>query len=136
MLAKRGVLVVCLAVLAACQAAPVTSPAAWSVTAPPAAGLNGVLSAAGAPQAGDNELDLALTDAAGQPVKDAVVQFDFDMTNMSMGQNAADAPGDGQGHYRARVHFSMDGPWRVIARVRRPGQAEAALRFEFSVKLP
>ncbi len=85
------------------------------------------------PKRGEAQMDAFLLGAGGQPVTDAKVTFDIDMTNMSHGLNQVVAEPAGDGHYRGQVHFAMPGPWRVIAIVERPGQETAKMRFEFTV---
>ena len=85
------------------------------------------------PARGDAGIDAYLVHLDGQPIDDATVTFDTDMTNMSHGQYLVSASPAGNGHYSGQVHFLMSGPWRVILVVRRPGQAELRLRFEFTV---
>ena len=85
------------------------------------------------PVRGTAEMDAYLVDTAGQPITDATVTFDTDMTNMSHGPNLVTAQPAGSGHYSGPVRFQMPGPWRVIATVTRPGQAPVKLRFEFRV---
>lgn len=121
---------------AGCAAAPAAGSAegAWtSAPRTPAPGLTAALSAARPPQAGQQSLELFITDDAQKPVTDAQVTFDLDMTNMSMGQSVIAAAGDGQGHYAAPVTFSMPGPWRLIATLERPGRPPAVVRFDFDV---
>jgi hypothetical protein len=78
-------------------------------------------------------LDVYLVVTSGQPVTDARVVLDSDMTNMSHGPNIVAAAPLGSGHYTGNVRFSMPGPWRVIAVVERPGQDTVKLRFAFNV---
>jgi hypothetical protein len=85
------------------------------------------------PQRGDARIDAYLVHLDGQPIDDAAVTFDTDMTNMSHGQYLVAATSAGKGHYVGQVHFLMPGPWRVITVVERPGQAPLRLRFEFTV---
>ncbi len=85
------------------------------------------------PVRGAANLDAYLVGADGQPITDATVTFDIDMTNMSHGAYLVEAVPAGEGHYTGDVHFSMPGPWRVIAIVERPGAETAKLRFEFAV---
>jgi hypothetical protein len=87
------------------------------------------------PVRGAAEMDAYLVGAEGQPVTDARVTFDTDMTNMSHGPQLVPAVPAGNGHYVGDVHFMMPGPWRVIAIVERPGRETAKLRFEFMVKM-
>jgi len=85
------------------------------------------------PHRGDARIDAYLVHLDGQPIDDATVTFDTDMTNMSHGQYLVAASPDGKGHYVGQVHFLMPGPWRVITVVERLGQAPLRLRFEFNV---
>lgn len=86
------------------------------------------------PVRGAAKMDAYLVGTDGKPVTDAKVTFDTDMTNMSHGPYLVPADPAGYGHYMGEVHFSMPGPWRVIAIVERPGRETAKLRFEFTVK--
>jgi hypothetical protein len=86
------------------------------------------------PVRGTADIDAYLVDAQGRLISDAKVTFDTDMTNMSHGQYLVPAESTGNGHYVGSVHFSMPGPWRVIALVERPGEQTTKLRFEFTVK--
>jgi hypothetical protein len=85
------------------------------------------------PRRGTAAMDAYLVDTQGQPIADAKVTFDTDMTNMSHGLYLVPAQPAGDGHYVGEVHFSMPGPWRVIAVVERPGRETTKLRFEFQV---
>ncbi len=84
------------------------------------------------PVRGVNTFEALVTDSQGQPISDATVSFDIDMTNMSHGKNVMAASSLGNGHYDANVHFLMPGPWRVIVGVRRAGQT-STVRFDFMV---
>jgi hypothetical protein len=86
------------------------------------------------PVTGNAQLDTFLTDRAGKPLSGAQVTYDIDMTNMSHGTYLVSAEPAAAGHYSGRVHFSMAGPWRVIATIVRPGEPDVRLRFEFRVK--
>jgi hypothetical protein len=96
------------------------------------------ISLAGAPNPavrGDNTVDVTITDSNGQPVADAKVILDFDMTTMSHGKNVVTATPAGNGRYTGRVTYMMAGPWRVIVTLERAGQAPVSVRFDFSVNL-
>ena len=92
------------------------------------------LSSAADPTVGTAQLDALVLDKADQPVADATVSFDIDMTNMSHGKNVIKTTAAGDGHYAGEVHFMMGGPWRVIVVVERANQAVASARFNFTVK--
>jgi hypothetical protein len=85
------------------------------------------------PTAGEASFDAYLVGLDGRPLDDAKVTLDTDMTNMSHGKYLVPAEPSGDGHYVGRVHFSMPGPWRILALVERPGEAPVKLRFEFTV---
>jgi hypothetical protein len=82
---------------------------------------------------GSNALEVMVTDASGQPVSDAKVTLDLNMTNMNMGKYTVVATPAGSGRYTSNVSYSMGGPWRVTVTVERAGQAAASARFDFSV---
>jgi nitrogen fixation protein FixH len=63
----------------------------------------------------DYELFVTLNDASGKPVDGAAVFLDMAMPAMSMGANQPIADGLGDGRYRIKGAFSMEGDWRVIA---------------------
>lgn len=85
------------------------------------------------PLRGTAEMHAYLVGTGGEPITDARVTFDADMTNMSHGLYLVPAEPDGEGHYVGAVHFLMPGPWRVITIVERPGRETMRLRFEFTV---
>lgn len=87
------------------------------------------------PIRGSNTLEALVVDANNQPVTDATVSFDIDMTNMSHGKNVVAAKSTGNGRYAGTLFFMMPGPWRVIVAVERAGQPAASDRFNFSVNL-
>jgi hypothetical protein len=92
-----------------------------------------LLSAPLQPVVGLADLEALLLDAAGQPVADAKVSFDIDMTNMSHGLYVVDSQCNGDGRYTGRANFSMAGPWRIYVAVDRPGQPQTRVRFAFRV---
>ena len=83
----------------------------------------------------NNALQALIVDANNQPVNDATVSFDMDMTNMSHGKNVVTAKLADNGRYAASLSFVMSGPWRVIVVIQRAGQPPASDRFNFSVNL-
>jgi hypothetical protein len=84
------------------------------------------------PLRGDNTFEAFVTDANGQPITDATVSFDINMTNMNHGKNVVTASSLGDGHYNGDVFFLMPGPWRVIVGIEREGQTNT-VRFDFMV---
>jgi hypothetical protein len=85
------------------------------------------------PIRGIGTLEAVVTDAKGQPINDAQVSFDLDMTTMSHGKNIVAAAPQGNGRYVGQVRFMMPGPWRAITVVERPGQPAEQMRFDFNV---
>ncbi len=112
---------------------PTTSPSGILGKRQSANYLVTLISDPSAPTRGPATLEALVTDAEGKPIDDAELSFDLDMTNMRMGKNIVAAASQGKGHYLGRVRFSMPGPWRIIVRVARPGQAPEELRFDFKV---
>jgi hypothetical protein len=92
------------------------------------------LTSATTPAKGTAQLEAVVVDQNNQPVTDATVSFDIDMTNMSHGKNVIKTAPAGNGHYAGEVHFMMGGPWRVIVVVERPNQSPVNARFNFNVK--
>ena len=84
------------------------------------------------PIRGGNTIELLVTDTNGQPISDAKVSFDINMTNMNHGKNVVTASSLGEGRYSGEVFFLMPGPWRVIVGIERPGQTKT-VRFDFMV---
>ena len=84
------------------------------------------------PKAGNCTLDAYVIDSKGQPVSDATLTFDLNMTNMNMGKNTASPKLSGEGRYGSLVFFSMRGPWRVIITIVHAGQTNTT-QFDFTV---
>ena len=84
------------------------------------------------PIQGANIFEVVVADANGQPITDAKISFDIDMTNMSHGKNVVEATSIGEGHYNGKVAFLMPGPWRVLVAIERSGQT-STIRFDFKV---
>jgi hypothetical protein len=85
------------------------------------------------PTRGANTFEAFITDANGQPITDATVTFDINMTNMNHGKNVVTASSLGEGHYSGDVQFLMPGPWRAIVGIERAGQINP-VRFDFMVR--
>jgi hypothetical protein len=92
------------------------------------------LTSGAAPTRGVAQLDALVLDKNDQPVTDAAVSFDIDMTNMSHGKTVIKTAAAGDGHYAGQVRFMMSGPWRVIVTIERSNQTPVSARFNFSVK--
>ena len=84
------------------------------------------------PIRGSNVFEAVITDVKGQPISDATVSLDIDMTNMSHGKNVINASSSGEGRYVGNIYFLMPGPWRVIVSIGRAGQINT-IRFDFTV---
>jgi hypothetical protein len=84
------------------------------------------------PVSGNNKFKAFITDVKGQPISDAKLSFDFDMTNMHMGSYVVSTASLGEGWYSSAVSFSMPGPWRVIVKIDRAGQINTA-QLDFGV---
>jgi hypothetical protein len=84
------------------------------------------------PVRGDNTFEVFVADSNGQPITDATVSFDINMTNMNHGKNVVTTSQLGEGRYSGVVHFVMSGPWRVIVGIERAGQINT-VRFDFIV---
>lgn len=101
--------------------------------------LNGLtitlLSTPAQPIRGLGTLEAVITNAQAQPVTDAQVSFDIDMTNMSHGKYVVTAAQTAKGRYAGQVRFMMPGPWRAIVAIERPGQPPMRVRFDFPVNL-
>jgi hypothetical protein len=87
-----------------------------------------------APQAGDNTLDLTITGPDGKPATGLKLTTTVAMTSMDMGTTHPAVTETGNGHYTAKLNFSMNGPWRVV--VRSQGGKIAMLDFEAGTKTP
>ena len=135
------VLVLALIALSGCagNSAPKTA-SAQTLQGQPSLGskqLNGLtvtlLSSPARPIRGVGTLEAVLMNAQAQPVTDARVSFDIDMTNMSHGKYVVAATQTAQGRYAGQVRFMMPGPWRAIVAIERPGQQPLLVRFDFPV---
>jgi len=87
-----------------------------------------------APQAGDNTLDLTITGPDGKPATGLKLTTSVAMASMDMGTTHPAITETGNGHYTAKLNFSMNGPWRVV--VRSQGGKIAMLDFEAGAKTP
>jgi hypothetical protein len=61
----------------------------------------------------DYELFVTLNDAAGKPVDGAIIFLDMTMPAMQMGATQPIGEGLGNGRYRIKSAFTMEGDWRV-----------------------
>ena len=80
---------------------------------------------------GQNQFDVYLEDASGEPVTDASeVALRFMFLGQSMGTSNVTAESAGDGHYLVDGGFlSLVGPWQVEVAIRRPGAFDAFAPF-------
>ena len=83
---------------------------------------------------GANEVDLAITDAAGQVVTDATVTFDVVHQTMAMPKNLVSVSHRGDGHYVGTVKAAMDGYWAIFVEVERGGRSLGRVEFKVLVR--
>jgi len=89
------------------------------------------------PVIGERTVDIAVKDAAGNPVDAQTVRLRFTMVEMDMGVVELDAQPLGRGRYQARgPFFTMVGDWNVDATVERAGQPAARATFAFPIAAP
>jgi hypothetical protein len=74
----------------------------------------------------DYELFVTLNDSAGKPVDGATVFLDMSMPTMPMGSNQPIADGLGNGRYRIKSAFTMEGDWKVDVHANVAGKEYAA----------
>jgi hypothetical protein len=67
------------------------------------------------------DMDLYLTDVGGNPLRNATVAADWDMSLMPHGVATTEFHTNGDGHYTATFDPSMFGPWVFAIRVVAPG---------------
>ena len=83
---------------------------------------------------GQGTFIISVKDDAGNPVDDARVTFDLNMTTMNMGTQEGVASAQGNGNYAVVGRLSMKGPWKVSTKVTMPDGKE--ISKDFSVKVP
>ena len=73
-------------------------------------------------------------DKKGNPINNATVSFDINMTAMNMGTQRGEATPQGNGQYKAIGNITMRGLWRVRTTVNMPdGSTE---NKDFTVNVP
>ena len=85
-------------------------------------------------KAGENVLRLKITDKAGNPVKDAQVNFQYTMNMQGMVPSKADATLSKEGYYETKANLGMQGEWEVTVMVRRSGQKEIQEKFKVAAQ--
>jgi len=60
---------------------------------------------------------ISVKDEKGQPVKNATVFFDLNMTAMNMGTQQGNATSQGDGTYAVAGKLTMKGPWKVSTKI-------------------
>jgi hypothetical protein len=87
------------------------------------------------PITGDNNLSVAIKDAAGAEVRDAKVAVEYTMAAMP-GMPAVKVKTDAElkgGEYKAKLNFSMAGGWGVAVMINR-GDKKAQAKFSVDVR--
>lgn len=124
--------------LASASPAPTASatPPAPSAPSPiPAAPVPLTVTAAiNTPKAGDNALQITITDAQGKPITGAKITTSVAMTSMDMGTTHPAVTEKGNGQYTTTANFSMTGPWRVKVKVTPVARKPQTNAFDFTAK--
>lgn len=81
-------------------------------------------------------LTIHVTDAAGQPVEDAAVTVEGNMTHAGMAPVQAAATGGQGGQYAAPFNWTMAGDWVVTVKVTLPDGRQAQADFPVGVTDP
>lgn len=81
------------------------------------------------PRLGSANFIISVKDEKGQPVKDAKVFFDLNMTAMNMGTQQGSATSQGDGTYAATGKLTMRGPWKVATKITMPDGKEMSKDF-------
>ena len=87
------------------------------------------------PITGDNNLSVAVKDAAGAEIKDAKVAVEYSMAAMP-GMPAIRVKTDTElkgGEYKAKLNFSMAGGWSIAVIINR-GDKKAQTKFNIDVR--
>ena len=71
-------------------------------------------------RAGKATFIISVNDTHGNPIDNAQVTFDLNMTTMNMGKQAGTAFSQGNGKYAVTGNLSMRGPWRLSANITMP----------------
>lgn len=80
-------------------------------------------------------LSLQIVQGSAQtPLEGARVTLQASMEEMDMGLAPVEASAQGNGLYRARLLFSMSGPWRLQVLIAHPGTAAASAQFEITAQ--
>jgi len=84
------------------------------------------------PIMGDNQISVAVKDAAGKEVTDAGVKVEYSMPAMPgmPPMNYGVVLAQDKNLYKGKLNFSMAGPWNVVVKVMRAGKSSSA---KFSV---
>jgi hypothetical protein len=87
------------------------------------------------PVAGDNNVEITITDASGKAVSDAKVLLNYSMAPMP-GMPAANYKTEAQPAgtvYKAKINYSMSGPWSNEVKITRGGKTVTA-KFSIDAK--
>lgn len=69
------------------------------------------------PRVGQTTINLRVTDVSGEPVSDARIKLDANMSHAGMTPVLADAKEVEKGNYHATIELSMAGDWIVVAHI-------------------
>lgn len=83
----------------------------------------------------DYEFQITLLDTHEQPIDGATIFADMIMPSMPMGTNQPIADPQGNGNYRLRSIFTMDGTWHIAIHAIIAGKEHIAT-FEQQIELP
>ena len=75
-------------------------------------------------------ITLRLSDAAGQPVRQARISLEADMAHAGMRPEFGEARESGAGRYQGPLMFTMAGDWVVLIHVRLPGGQKLERQME------
>ena len=102
------------AMVAMLASAAIAAPPDWKIAVEPAARIKANYPA---------DMRIRITDAKGQPVTGASVEYVVNMTDMDHGEHKSTATMTAPGVYDGKVNFFMVGPWALDVRVRRGADA-------------
>jgi hypothetical protein len=85
------------------------------------------------PVVGDGAVSVSLRDAAGQPVDDAQLAIEANMSHAGMTPVMADGAAGKDGVYRASLTWTMAGDWYVDAKFTLPDGQKITRRFPVQV---
>ncbi len=85
-------------------------------------------------RAGKATFIISVNDTQGNPVDNAQVAFDLNMTTMNMGKQAGVATPQGNGKYAIAGNLSMRGPWKITTNINMPDGSKLNRDFIVNAK--